>query len=85
MIVDCSVCHALYNTNEGFYLTSCAHVLCSKHQEKSIDHCAKCHQPNMKVVPLTNFKLDTSNHEVDVDLSDNTLNKDNSAINNFFC
>lgn len=84
MIVDCSVCHALYNTNEGFYLTSCAHVLCSKHQEKSIDHCAKCHQPNVKVMPLTNFKLDTSNHEVNVDLSDNTLNKDNSAINNFF-
>lgn len=84
MIVDCSVCHALYNTNECFYLTSCAHVLCSKHQKESIDHCAKCHQRNVNVMTLTNFKMDSTNHEVDVGLSDNTLNKDNSGINNFF-
>ncbi|KAL6933793.1 hypothetical protein ACO0R3_001571 [Hanseniaspora guilliermondii] len=84
MIVDCSVCHCLYNTNEGFYLTNCAHVLCTKHQKESIDYCAKCHKPNVKAMPLTNFKVNTTNHEVDVDLSDNTLNKDNSCINNFF-
>ena len=87
MIVDCSVCHALYNTNESFFLSNCAHVLCDKHQNESSNYncCVKCRQPDVKFMTLKNLKIDARTHEVDVDLSDSTLlNKESNSINNFF-
>lgn len=87
MIVDCSVCHVLYNTNESFFLSNCAHVLCNKHQIESNSYncCVKCRQPKVKFMTLKNLKIDERTHEVDVDLSDSTLlNKESNSINSFF-
>lgn len=96
MIVDCSVCHNLYDFTEPFFLADCAHILCEKHkiQSKINNCCVNCkHQDNtntckgIKFIKLENFKYNENSDEIDVDtLKDSTdeINNSGNGINNFF-
>ncbi|OBA28861.1 hypothetical protein HANVADRAFT_54785 [Hanseniaspora valbyensis NRRL Y-1626] len=96
MIVDCSVCHKLYDFTEPYFLADCAHILCEKHKTQSeINNCCvNCkHQDNtntckgIKFIKLENFKYNENSDEIDVDtLKDSTyeINNSGNGINNFF-
>ncbi|KAH3899944.1 uncharacterized protein SCODWIG_02078 [Saccharomycodes ludwigii] len=68
--IDCQVCHELMsdNSNTPFYLTSCAHVLCSKHYDKNTTICPYC---NARGITVLNLK-------------ENDKSNDDEEINKFF-
>ncbi|KAL6928952.1 hypothetical protein ACO0SA_002286 [Hanseniaspora valbyensis] len=96
MIVDCSVCHKLYDFTEPYFLADCAHILCEKHKTQSEKNncCVNCeHQDNtntckgIKFIKLENFKYNENSDEIDVDTlkdSTNEINNSGNGINNFF-